>query len=1185
LPNNAQLTKEVQACSEQRAQAKLFTVAIDFWEDISQKIRDNEVLLDKYTSTSDAAKLLLEQSKDYYNEGKYRLVIQCLEQPRISLDDLSPKQKATRLRLLALSYAHLGELAKIEDYLQQAIGLESYSEETFKARIMIELLKHNSTVAEELNNEAKAIYPDESSFYIFELLLKSDSDKPLPKFDALDQDLRNEDNVVQLYLSRYLTDKKFDEFNELYEQQNANKKMESAYSYLYLNAVHNQIILDDSLSDDKEKLQKAIQAFTPRTMKLWNIENAQMLSNVVTLLANSYTLLNELDEAYQTLRDFEEQGHQLNDKQLVMYFEVTATEKPDNLLCVINKSISRLNGELILHLYQIALKNDISSVVERLDEVIQASDDKAYIDAITALKWDTNFASDPKNTISSIVQSTILNSENVVALCLAGGVLYRFSQNHRMLIEISSRLKILLEQQNDVMNRRNITAYYLNTNSFEDAIPLLKESISSDNEKLRPKVKLALCYVETKRFREAKELLNSFPKSQLENNELRFQALRLAQLTHDWDYHEKLLAYEEKRFPEYARTWVLKLTLALRKSSEAELRKIVRDIPANLIGNPNDSSYLAQREIKYGKQDKALNRIYKMLRKDFNNPKARDAYINVILGQSINNYEIPTLTQTVKKVQVGSTIQFVDDLGSLGFLSIDIESGLPVLDGFISPDSELASNLNGKVLGDTFTVNTLGISRTYTIEKIESIYLRLFHRSMERLSDLSAGKSGLVSFKLDLDKDGIDSFLKVMTDDLEKRASETDNIFEQYKKHPFTIGMIAKLLGKESFDVLHNWPRRIEHCLIVSDGTQNDIESSRDVIAAGLSSVVVDGNTLIEIARNQMWKVFDGIETIYISSTTNEKINEWLYTQENSLQQQTGNIFYDGGLRITDVDKNQKQFVLDNIKAVRRFADSENCEIVAAYGEVEDNAIKLRVYDILSEDEFASLRLAKEKSCALLSFDARLRQFAIFDGIRTVQPNILYQHLHVSSVVSDRDYNVSMGIQFISNRWLYEDYPSDVFAWCCAQGEWQAKLTLQRMRSLISLIDSVEHAINMTLIKLFDSFSNVMTLTIGAYAEIVSYLITGLKTNPKYIESTHKKVLDDAIESISIYLADIHVKSMHVIFRNENRMTRYDKLLRRRQIRQYFANMIEERFSRPFNENELPNIGVVFGKMPEFFKK
>ena len=146
LPNDARLTEAVQAYSDQRAQAKLFTVAIDFWEDISQKIRDNEVLLGKYSSTSDAAKLLLEQSRDYYNEGKYRLVIQCLEQPRISLDYLSPKQKATRLRLLALSYAHLGELAKIEDCLQRAIGLEPYSEETFKARIMIELLKHINPV-------------------------------------------------------------------------------------------------------------------------------------------------------------------------------------------------------------------------------------------------------------------------------------------------------------------------------------------------------------------------------------------------------------------------------------------------------------------------------------------------------------------------------------------------------------------------------------------------------------------------------------------------------------------------------------------------------------------------------------------------------------------------------------------------------------------------------------------------------------------------------------------------------------------------------------------------------------------------------------------------------------------------------------------------------------------------------
>lgn len=1185
LPNDAKLTHEVQLYSDSRAKSGLFTVAIDFWEDISQRIRFEETLLNKYTSTSDASNLLLEQSTEYYRDNRYRLVIQNLETPKISLDSFSPKQKATRVRLLALSYGYLNELKKSESLIEEVMHLDSYSIETYCARILIAMLKYDSATVGQIINEAKIDYPTEKSIIVFELLHNSDSNQSLPEFEDLEIDLRCEDNIVRLYLRSYLKDKKFEKFHALYAIQNIAIRENPVYSWLYLDALYNQTTLDNNYSDEnKEKVRGAIQAFTPRHTKLWSIENIQLLSSVVTLLACSYLMLNEVDEAYQTFKDFKEIGHTLEERQLAMYIEVSAQVKPESLQNIIIENSDNINGALLFHIYQIALAKNITSALEKLDEIAQLITDQTYIDAINALKWETDFSSDPSKTIFLIEHSKILDSISVAALCITGDIIYKFNKSHQMLNEITVKLKHLFELQSNSMNRQNITAYYLNIRLFEEAIPLLRQSIKIDSEALYPKIKLIECFVETNRLREAKDLLSSFSKFQLDNDELRFQALRLAQKTYDWDYLTKLLVYEETQFKNHARTWLLKFDISLRKSSTSEIRKLAKDLPLNLIGHPSDIGRLARLEMQYGKQDKALKRVYTLARRDFRNPKARIEFINLILGQALNYYEISILNQQPHIIQAGTTIQFKDDFGHSSSVSIDIDCDLPELESFISPKSELALKLCGKSIGDTFTQTQLGLTRTYSITQIDSIYLRFHHLLLEKSYDVSLDASNFICFKLDVEKDGIDGFLKIMSDDLEKRASQVDNIFSQYKEHPFTIGMIAKMLGKETYELLHNWPKSIAQRLIVSDGSQNDIDSSRNFIVQGdFSNVVVDATTLIEIARNQMWEVFHKFQTVYISSTSNEKIIEWLFDQESSLNRQTGTMFFDNGLRMMDIDQNQKQLVCNNLKMVRQFIDTEQCEVLASYGEAEENPNKLRFYDLLSADEFSGLRLAKEKSCALLSFDARLRQFAILDGIKTIQPNLLYQNLYEKSEVSERDYHVAMGIQFISNRWCQYEYLPDVFAWYCAQGEWQAKCTLHKIRNLMSAVDSIEFAIQAVIIKLQESLLRVMEVTIGAYAEVVSYLISGLKENPEYNESIHLPMINQAVASLSSNLSDSYKESYSASLREDNPETGFGRMSITNQIYFYFLDAINRKLIESDNKNTFPNVGVVFANKPELF--
>jgi hypothetical protein len=1185
LPNDANLTSDVQKYSDERSQLGKFTVAIDFWEDISQKIRDDEILLSKYTSTSDAAKLLIEQARNYYQENEYSLVLRNLTDPSISLEYFSPKQQATRFRLLGLSHGYLGDVEQAKVFIEQAMSLEPYSEETFKARILVLMLEHESQKAALLNDEAKKIYPTENSFDVFELLLESDNEKDLPKFEDLDKDLRGEDNIVKLYLKHYMDNNDFDAFSKLYDSQSAENKATTVYSWLYLNSFHNQIVLKRDFSDErKNKLREIMQLFSPRPTKLWTIENKQILFTLVTVLASSHTLLGEVDEAYQILKDYEEMGNILQDRQLAIYFEATAQLKPDNLLSLINKNITSLNDTLIVHTYQLALNKQITSVVDKLDEVALTLQNQTLVDILKALRWEAEYASKPDETIALIESSEILSSIDVTALCITAGIIYKFNQTHVLIDEIIGRLKQLVGTENNEMDRRNLAALYSNIDLYNDAIPLLKGLIDTVGDTLSLKTKLIECYVQTSRFRDAKELLSSFPKYQLEDDALRFQALKLAQATHDWDYLTKLLVYEEGKFKNNARTWVLKLTLALRKSSESEIRKITREIPLDLVGHYGEIGYLARLEMKFGKQSKALNRVYQMVRKNFNDLQARTEYTNSIFGQIFNGYELSILDEEISTVQSGSTIYFTDNFGHSGYLSIDFENGFPELENFLSPNNELVSVLNGKRVGDTFTISSLGFTRTCTIDKIESIYLTLHRMIIDKVSDIGSGPQNFVSFKIDFDNGGVDSFLKVMSDDLEKRSLEVDRIFQQYREHHFTIGMLAHVLGKETYELLYNWPRSIEQSLIVSDGSTQDTESSRDVIVQNGSTLVVDGNTLIEIERNQMWEVFKGIETVYISSTTNEKINEWHFGAENSLSQQSGSFVYDDGLRLIDADPNQKKRVLSDLENIKKFINSEQCEVLPAYGESEDDLNKLRFYDMLSNDESASLRLAKEKSCPLLSSDSRLRQLAILDGIKAVQPNILYQHRYETSDMSERDYYLSIAKQFVSNRWLCEDYPPEAFAWYCAQGGQQARVLFHKIRALMLTIDNIENAIKVIVTNLVPSFFNVMRVTIAAYGEIISYIISGIKNNPKYNESIHKPILHEAIESISTSFVKNNTKSLLSVFGSSNALVEHEKLLQKNQYSRYLLGVIEEKLNSDFNPNTLPEVDVVFGKVPQLFK-
>lgn len=972
LSSDVNLIQKTEALSDERLEKGLFTVAIEFWDEIENHIYHDDALKKRYKNLDRFHQRVIAVAQTYFEKGRYSSVIDTLYE-HIESNEFTQSEKINILKLLSLSYAYLLQREKAKQCVESAYQLNPDDNSVILAKLHVLSLSDDDI---DLYEEFLRSLPDSSDkFFLDELEFVSAVRLDIiPEFDQLSESLQNKYEVKL----RYLVDA---------NQRQDNLRFQKFYRLLSEEEqVRSEVILlriQDSIQQQNLELaSELVKAyFHPRHKTLWVIEHIVIRDNIILTLFTVYLANQEYSNVLALLEEVEHEAHRLDDQLLVIYFDLAIQTKDQNLF---DKGKEKLNEKgvfscsinTLLRITQISIKFKDLDLIETIKKNISDNFSKIELDRFWLFFWLEDLESNPELFIKNVESSSLLTDPDFRMLDRLVIKLKPLKDQSNDLNELYERVVLGANQAlgnlpSDVIFLPRVLNYFSVTEQYKEAYLLLKRQPETESirEQIYPlAIKLNL-------LKEAKEYLTEMSLKEIVDDEyLLINSIVLAQRSLDWNLLEEIIRNKEERSELPAKLWLIKLE-KYEKYNRSQFLQILRNLPYKIKGENYELFAITHLEIKYGFEEKGLYRILPIVRNNIFNSKVMMSYLMLLIKHKNLGIRKPLMV-----VGEGTTVFYTDSTGNEYSVTIDFDGVFIDNPSFLSPKESFAKKLLGKSLGDTFDVEKLGEKDTYTIISIESIYLTLNKLVNSNICKPNFSKDvRLMSVRLDdIENTIINPFIEMS----EKREKRIYDVFEKYSQWPFTLHALAQFLGMEdkAFALIYGWPQKIEYSLCSDDfGLREDLQINHlfyDTVNQiplkinKASVLVIDSLTFLELEKHSDFKVLDVLKAqIIVSSHTLDVFYNWRYSLQNqisefSLGSQNG--------KLVRYDHNSSGLI-DKFTKIINFIESY-CDVFPSYG--SDDSTLLENYMTMktsSSEEQAVIRLCHEKNAVLFSLDSRLR--------------------------------------------------------------------------------------------------------------------------------------------------------------------------------------------------------------------
>ncbi len=488
--------------------------------------------------------------------------------------------------------------------------------------------------------------------------------------------------------------------------------------------------------------------------------------------------------------------------------------------------------------------------------------------------------------------------------------------------------------------------------------------------------RLLICLVESGQRRRARDILDQLaPNIQALPPFRRIEA-NLARQMGDWARMRDLLAHELKQHPDnsgIAVGYVGALYRLNDKANKAILSDYLASDPCFKDSPPENEFEFSKYQSNHGLTGLAIARLYRLYRAHSGNTQAASFYLGqVLLGQRIPELESPA------EVGPGAVVH-LRSAAETRVIAIDIENtkgadGWPEL---ISPDSDLAKNLQGRKLGDKLTLARRFDDREVEIIGLESLYGYVARKAHEQVTAAAVPAGPLWSVRIVKEDGKLD--IDVLLKSAQQRKEHVRNAFEKYRQHRFPISMLAKAVGADPVTLLLDWPFR-EATLFVGIGTHEERDTAVKFLREGGRRYVLDLLTIAELVQR---KSFEAALKVLGRPLVPQTVREHLLVLMQFVDKPRPSASLsekDGHLQITDTPsayyENREAILREMLRCI-----DDHCEVVPTAGPQEVTDIHRSLAEALDHDSLDVLYLCIERGAVLVSDDGALRLLAPEAGV------------------------------------------------------------------------------------------------------------------------------------------------------------------------------------------------------------
>jgi tetratricopeptide (TPR) repeat protein len=1142
-PSDASLLHEVQLLSDSREAQGQFTIEIEFWEDIENRINNYASLQDNYAPHSPGAAYHRQDQKLDRCEQKLDLIQELIgETPNkiVTFAELPTGRDDSVNKIITAQLDRTNELLKKSQYKDAlayiaSIGKDLGSFDSHqKARwhlqrgLCLWFSSDDIKEAAALFLKAADLYPDDEKMAaarIRGLMLNENIDAALEagrlaierfplsqivwlayintrvmkgetiSISDIPSTMHEEPDVLQMLAFAARRHNNFSEAVSLSKKAAAHQEAGFFTRSMALNMVIEDVarntvaaaygLLSQVQLDD---LDRVIALFEPRHERLWLIQSGAV-ETVAAQLGFAYLLRRNPNGALGIVMEAEALGLKSKELFRVHIMALSELNRIDEALELGRTHLADMTKESIVVVSELAANcGDVKFLEGTLAYAKSFLPDwQETVDTLSALRWlAITRAGDKDRALREIADANIAESNNLILVCSVARLLNNAGESLEAAVLINRAKSLIGAEDTHEFNRLMLADLLFNAKRWMEAAALY-ETLTPIGQISELHIRLFTCYVEADSRKKAKYFLSQLPDDWVENDEIRRLAMNLGQNAGDWKFLLPLSETQVRKAPTEGISWLFKLHVASKVETPAAFQDMVRQVPEELSGSIRNLAQLASLELRYDEMSRGLRRLYRLVRQNFDEPEAFSAYYIGIIAAPIR---LPLMEETMPAAVAGSSLTLVNDVGHELQVVIDPSDvgTLPKRTHFLKPDSSEAAALIGAKIGQIVAVPTqaFGGTQNFTVISIQSAYRRLLHIAQEHAESLG-GLPNMKSVPIGTSGDGVKDFTR-MLEELKRSTERTRQILEAYGAGTLTLSGFAKMQGRTTIEVAIGWPLDAPP-IFIGTGLAEERDEALAALARTDAIYVTDALTLTELVNFGVPEVLAALSKIYISPFTMETLEHNLRDAMEDKSVGTA-IDVDGQLGFIEYDDKHKEqriaFAKELVGVAKKY-----CTVQPAYSELTPPTEVPQFVNILKEEEREMLMLAKDYNATLLTLDGRLRMLAKAGiDVNGLWPQVLLMHCLARGQIKPEKSAEFTVKEFLTNRKFVSLSPMDL-VWMVMQGDNYIQRGIQALKRYLESSETDFESASKMVLEFLVEIAQLNT-QLGAFRELLGHIIEPL---------------------------------------------------------------------------------------------
>lgn len=1151
--SDAALLHKVQLLSDEREAKGLFTVEIEFWEDICNHIDTYVVLQDHYAPHTPGAAYhrqeqhlntiaaMLVETKEAVLHGNAlpparpdsvdKLISGQLDRTNDLLKSCKYRDALAHLAAIGKDFAPFDAHQKARWYLQRGLALW--------------LSRDDSKEAAEHFLRAFALYPDDeriAAAKVRGLMLQGHFEEALAAgakameqfplsqqvwlivanvrmvkgdtlvFDEVPNHLRADPDVLQLVAISAQTAGKFEEASRY-----SFLAVKHADAGFFARATTLRLAVEWGgklplcatygvlPAAALKALEDAVKLFEPRHDCLWPIQS-EAVPDTASHLGYALLLQRRFQEALDLAIEANAHGVETAELLRTRVSALSELHRFDEVLALGQERLAEFNAEALVVLGELAASKGAVDLIARAAQAAKALTPPHVetVEILTALRWEAlNRAGAADTAVQEILAADIALQGSFITACVAARVL-RGAGRAVEAEAVVARARTLVTQDSPEPDQLMLAELLYSAQQWAEASTwYARLAVPGKLSDLHNR--LLACYVRSHNRLKAKDLLSQLPLDWIENDHTRSLAIDLGRQAGDWTFLQPLAEAQVRKAPLHAKNWLFKLSVALRASTPAQFQADLRAVPESLEGSIGTLAQLSSFELRYGEQQRGLRRLYRTARLNFDEAEALSAYfLTIVAGHA----DLPMMDENLPAVAVGSAVTLMDEQGHTVQVIVDPDqvADAPKRESFYAPGSAEAVALLGAVPGQVVDVLTqaFGSVRRFTVMSIQSAYRRMIHLAQERAASLSGLpniKSVPVGTSGDVDKD-----FAYLLAELKRSSKLSKDLLDRYARGALTLGGFSRYQGCSPVDVAVGWPTD-GPAIFASAGTPEERQDALELLARQDATYVIDAMTIAEMVNLGLQDLLGLLPKLLIAPVTKEILEARLAEETDRRSRGTATEI-EGRIALIELEEKHREKRIEFAKAMLTVV-AKYCTVQPAYGELTAGDDFPELVEMLQHEELELLLLAQANKATLFTLDGRLRALLKLTAqIPGVWPQALLMHGLNAGAISPTQSAKATTQMFLSNRTFVALTAWDLI-WMLLQGGPYVQWGMQRFkRSLVS----GDADFQSTVLMILDFLEGIalFQIQLGAFGELLVHLVEGVLR--------HKQCPPEFLEQIGEFL-------------------------------------------------------------------